>query len=50
VIGGIREALGVRARREDVGWTRREDDLRGSVEDSGGRRGANAMAVVMAGR
>jgi hypothetical protein len=46
VIGGVREALGVRARREDVDCTRRDDDLRGSVEEPGWR-GANAMAVVM---
>jgi hypothetical protein len=43
----IREALGVRERREDVDWTRREEDLRGSVEEDSGRRAANAIAVVM---
>jgi hypothetical protein len=39
----------VRARREDVDWTRREDDLRGSVDDSG-RRAANAISVVVMGQ
>jgi hypothetical protein len=39
----------VRARREDVDWTRRDDDLRGSVDDSG-RRAANAISVVVMGQ
>ena len=41
--GSIRDPLGVRERREEVDDTRREEDLRGSVDDSGCRRGANAM-------
>jgi len=41
--GPLRDPLGVRERRDDVDDTRREEDLRGSVDGSGGRRGANAM-------